>query len=193
MFKQLLCSTVALMASQAALADTWQLNSENAELYFASVKNDTVEETHRFTSITGTLEDGALSISIPLSSIDTTIPIRNERMLEHLFDASKHPAVTATATLPEALYDTSNAPSTQVATVPLALTIAGETITVEAAVQVTHLNETTLLATTRQPILVNAKAFDLVAGIDKLREIAGLNAIDYVVPVTFSVQFEKED
>lgn len=193
MFKQIICSTVALMASQAAFADTWQLSSEASELYFASVKNDTVQETHRFTSFSGTIENGALSISIPLSSLDTTIPIRNERMLEHLFDASNHPTVTATAQLPEALYDTSNAPVSEVATIPLELSIAGETISVDAAVQVTHLTETTLLATTSKPILVNAKAFGLVAGIEKLREIAGLQAIDYVVPVTFTVQFDKVD
>lgn len=36
-----------------------------------------------------------------------------------------------------------------------------------------------------QPIIVNANEFDLVAGIDKLREIAGLSSISQAVPVSF--------
>lgn len=36
-----------------------------------------------------------------------------------------------------------------------------------------------------QPIIINANEFGLVAGVDKLRDIAGLSSISQAVPVSF--------
>ena len=40
-----------------------------------------------------------------------------------------------------------------------------------------------------KPFFIRADAFDVVAGINKLKELASLSSIDYVVPVSFSVTF----
>ncbi|RUO62185.1 YceI family protein [Pseudidiomarina insulisalsae] len=193
MLKSILCTT-AMMAllSVPATADEWTLDSERSTLHFVSVKNDNVAEIHRFTEITGELNDDQLKISIPVSSIDTGIPVRNERMLTHLFNVSDYPFVTATATIPVEVYDIETATGTLPVIIPMEIFIAGEAVEVDAAVQITKLDADHIVATTSQPVLINGKDFALIEGIHKLRDIAGLDAINHVVPVTFSVLFARD-
>ncbi|MDN7124117.1 YceI family protein [Pseudidiomarina sp. 1APP75-32.1] len=178
------------LASAPVLAQNWQLDSENSSLHFVSVKNDHVAEVHRFTEINGDLTDGKLTINIPISSLDTDIAIRNERMHKHLFDSAEYPLVTATAQIPDELYDTSTTLGTLPAVVPLTVFIAGEAVDVDAVVQINKLSSDRIVATTSQPVLISTREFGLVEGVNQLREIAGLDRIDYVVPVTFTVQFD---
>lgn len=194
MLKSLLTSAAAAtLLSTSVFAADWTLDSERSSLHFVSVKNDTVAEVHRFTELSGKMSDGELKVSIPVASIDTAIPIRNERMLEHLFNADEYATVTATASIPTEIYDIETATGTLPVIVPMTVFIAGEAVEVEAALQVTKLDVDHIVATTSQPVLINAKEFGLVKGINKLQEIAGLSAIDHVVPVTFTVQFRRDN
>lgn len=193
MLKSLFTATAAaLLVSASAYADDWTLDSERSSLHFVSVKNDTIAEIHRFTELSGEMNDGELKVTIPVKSLDTAIPIRNERMLEHLFNADEYATVTATAAIPTEIYDIETATGTLPVVIPMTVFIAGEAVEVDAALQVTKLDADHVVATTSQPILISAKEFGLVEGIDKLREIAGLQAIDYVIPVTFTVQFSRD-
>lgn len=188
----LFAGAVLATTTFALQAETWKLDADNSTLHFVSVKNDVVAETHRFTELTGELTDGALEISIPVSSLDTAIPIRNERMLEHLFKAAKFEFVTATAQVPAEIYSSTTTSGSLPAIIPMTVFIAGESVELEAVVQVSRIGTDRVVATTSQPILINAQEFKLIEGINKLQEIAGLNAIDHVIPVTFTVQFERE-
>ncbi|PTB84854.1 YceI family protein, partial [Pseudidiomarina aestuarii] len=80
-------SALLSMGIATAHADTWRINADSSVLNFVSVKNETVAETHRFTDLSGAVTDGKLEVSIPVASIDTQIPIRNERMLKHIFNS----------------------------------------------------------------------------------------------------------
>ncbi|WP_417689457.1 YceI family protein [Pseudidiomarina sp.] len=193
MLKSLLTATAAaLVLSTGAHADDWTLDSERSTLHFVSVKNDNVAEIHRFTELTGEMNDGELKVTIPVASLDTAIPIRNERMLEHLFNADEYATVTATASIPKEIYNLETATGTLPVVVPMKVFIAGEAVEVDAALQVTKLDADHVVATTSQPVLISAKEFGLVKGINKLQEIAGLQAIDHVIPVTFTVQFSRD-
>lgn len=193
MLKSLLTATAAaLVLSAGAHADDWTLDSERSTLHFVSVKNDNVAEIHRFTELTGEMNDGELKVTIPVASLDTAIPIRNERMLEHLFNADEYATVTATASIPTEIYNLETATGTLPVVVPITVFIAGEAVEVDAALQVTKLDADHVVATTSQPVLISAKEFGLVKGINKLQEIAGLQAIDHVIPVTFTVQFSRD-
>jgi hypothetical protein len=59
-------------------------------------------------------------------------------------------------------------------------------------VQVTQLKEGKLLVFSKQPLIVNLSKFNLLAGLNKLREIAKLQSINMAVPVTFSLLFTKK-
>ena len=181
----------SLAVTGAAQASTWQLDNQQAELRFASVKNKTIAEIHRFTQLNGQISNGQLRVEIALSSLDTQIPIRNERMQQHLFNAAEFPMIQATGQLPMAEVQGLNVGQTLALNIPLNLTIRDRTKPVSAEVMVTRLTENQVSATTTAPIMVRANDFDLVDGIEKLRNIAGLSEIDYVVPVTFSVSFSQ--
>ena len=160
-------------------------------LNFVSVKNDHVDEIHRFTDVQGEWVDGKVSIEIPVTSLDTQIPIRNERMLKHLFNAEDYSIVSAAASLEEKLLTEMPVGETLPLMVDITVFIAGKSETMQSSLQVTRLSTDRFLATTTHPINIDTKAFGLVAGIEQLREIAGLQRIDYNVPVTFSVQFTR--
>ncbi|MFV0275687.1 MAG: hypothetical protein ACK5HY_00645, partial [Parahaliea sp.] len=48
-----------------------------------------------------------------------------------------------------------------------------------------------LRVVTTRPVVVNAGDFDLVKGIEALRQVAGLKTISTAVPVTFSLVFSE--
>lgn len=184
-------AATTVFLSSHVLADTWQLDSDNSVLNFVSVKNDHVDEIHRFTDVQGEWVDGKVSIEIPVTSLDTQIPIRNERMLKHLFNAEDYSIVSAAASLEEKLLTEMPVGETLPLMVDITVFIAGKSETMQSSLQVTRLGTDRFLATTTHPINIDTKAFGLVAGIEQLREIAGLQRIDYNVPVTFSVQFTR--
>lgn len=184
-------AATTLLLSSHVSADTWQLDSDNSVLNFVSVKNDHIDEVHRFTDIQGEWVDGNVSVEIPVTSLDTQIPIRNERMLKHLFNVEDYSIVSATTSLEEKLLTDMPVGETLPLMVDITVFIAGKSETIQSALQVTRLGTDRFLATTTYPINIDSKAFGLVEGINQLREIAGLQRIDYNVPVTFSVQFTR--
>jgi hypothetical protein len=186
----LICSSAVLFSNTAA-ACAWSLDSDSARLAFASVKNEHIAEVHRFTEINGSWAGSRVTIEIPISGLDTVIPIRNERMAEHLFKAAEYPQITVTANLAPAQLESLQRGDSHIIDLMLSLEIAGQRGQLPATVQITKVSDNRLLATTVQPIMIDSKSFGLTAGIDKLREIAGLQSIDLVVPVTFSVAFSK--
>ena len=175
--------------TSSALACAWTLEQQTARLSFASVKNDHIAELHRFTELSGAWAGSNVMIRIPVSSLDTLIPIRNERMAEHLFKAAEHPSIEVNASVHPSQIEALKVGESLMMDLVLTLEIAGQRGQVPATVQITKVTDTRLLASTVYPIMIASKTFGLTDGIEKLREIAGLASIDLVVPVTFSVAF----
>ena len=188
---RLLLAAVALttaFASQAA----WQLDPAQSQLRFVSVKNGVVAEVHKFSQLSGSwAEDGKVSVQIPVTTLDTLIPIRNERMLEHVFNAKTFPNITATAMVaPKLLADLMVGASMQHNT-ELSLTLLDQTQTLPVQLTLTKLADGKIQASTTAPVLINATSFRLDMGIHKLQDIAKLNDISLLVPVTFNVEFKR--
>lgn len=169
------------------------LLDENASsLYFLSTKNINITETHTFDSISGTLSaSGHLQIDIDLSSVNTLIPIRNERMQNMLFNVSEHATATYTANVDKALLTLPVGTAKRV-TVEGDLTISGISQKVSFEVLIVRLNNGNISATTLKPTVLNAAQFDLGTGIEALREIAKLAQISSTIPLTFSIEFTKQ-
>ena len=67
----------------------WVLDSENSHLSFVSIKNGVVAEVHRFDTLRGGVNDnGTAALKIGLASVETNIPIRNDRIKSMLFDVA---------------------------------------------------------------------------------------------------------
>lgn len=168
----------------------WELDSERSALNFVSIKNNSIGETHTFDSMVGFVgEDGRVQLAIDLDSVETMIPIRNERMRELLFQTAMFPTANVTAQVaPEVLAAIAEGGSvtTDIA-VKLALHGAQREITVPVIVSG---GEGGLIrVTTPKPVIVGAADFGLEDGVTALREIAGLNSISTAVPVTLNLVF----
>ena len=76
----------------------WNLQPERSQLNLVSVKNAAIAEVHHFTQLGGHIDvKGQVSVAIDLASIETQIPIRNERMKTMLFDTANFAASNISA------------------------------------------------------------------------------------------------
>ena len=170
----------------------WTLDNTQSQLNFVSIKKGFVGEVHNFKQLKGIVtDDGEATITIDLASVATQIDIRDQRMRDVLFEVNKFATATVTAKLDKAVIKGLKTGAST--TLPLALTLNlhGQGKSIPATVTVTALAGDRLLVTTREPLIINATDFDLVNGIEQLRELAGLPSIDIAVPVTATLVFSK--
>jgi len=169
----------------------WSLDNEASQLSFVTIKADHIAEVHTFDVLSGTIGDsGEVEITIELASVNTLIPIRNERMLALLFETNLFPDATITGMIDiEALAEL-EAGTIQTLQFDFDLSLHGSSISLTADLLVTRL-DSGLVASTLKPVIVTAESVGLVAGVEALREIAGLPSISRAVPVSFTVVFDQ--
>jgi len=189
---QLLASLLLTSVMFANIASAhWSLDNEASVLSFVTVKAEHVAEVHTFDVLSGTIDDnGVVEISIELASVNTMIPIRNERMQAMLFETNLFPKATITAQIDLDSLSALSAGESQRQQVELELSLHGSSNTLTADLMILRTPEG-LVAATLKPIIVTADSVGLVAGIEKLREVAGLPSISRSVPVSFTVVFTQ--
>lgn len=166
------------------------LNGSDSTLNFVSTKNTHIIETHHFDTLSGFIsETGVATLVIDLNSIESNIDIRNERMKNLLFETGAFSE--ATVTLPVNVDDLTSmtAGTTDTQTIVADVNLHGVTSAVTTDVVITKLSDSTLLVESVSPLLIQASMFDLVTGIDALKDIANLSVISYTVPVNFTLFF----
>ena len=72
------------------------------------------------------------------------------------------------------------------------LSLHGLSKEMAADVRVVKLAKNRILAVSVNPIIVNADQYNLLEGVEKLREVANLPSISTAVPVTFSLIFKQQ-
>ncbi len=180
------------LTSTLTSAANWQLDNSQSSLHFVSVKNDVVAETNQFKQLHGNWDGNNVNISIAVDSLETLIPIRNERIWQYVLQAEKFATISVKTTLASTEMATLATGQSRVLMLPLSVTIAAETTELNATVRITKLNDTTLTAVSEAPLMLNTNSFKLSAGIAKLQELAGLQRIEPLLPVSFSVQFTRQ-
>lgn len=189
--KNLLLLVICLTTSVHVLAG-WVIDPEGSYVGFASVKNDLIAENHSFTQITGTIEDsGDANIVIALASVETLIPIRNERMQAILFEVAQYPDVTVTANLDLDAFTSLGLGESKTDTILLGINLHGTDISENVLVKVTRSSDNSYEVTSLGPIVIHASQFALSDGLESLRKVAGLQSIDLMVPVTFDLRLVK--
>ena len=183
---------VVLVAFLPAVASAqWSLNNDASTLSFVTIKADHVAEVHTFDELSGAIaDDGSVEIVIELASVNTLIPIRNERMQAMLFETNLFPRATASAQLDLDSLGAMSAGASESMTLNFVLSLRGQSQSYSADVMVTR-GEDAIIASTLKPILVSAESFDLATGVEALREVAGLPSISRAVPVSFTVVFDN--
>lgn len=183
------CAALLLM-TQATLAD-WRLTSAS-KVGYVSIKNNAIAEHNVFSGVTGSLsKKGQLKINIDLSTVETQVDIRNQRMRELFFEVTQYPQAVVTAELDvqELAQIDSGAPLEIVK--PFTLSLHGVEATAEAHLRVVAVGGRAWVSTAR-PILISAADFGLEGGVSALQKIAGLEAIAAVVPVSIDLKFVKK-
>ncbi|WP_168204203.1 YceI family protein [Aliikangiella coralliicola] len=169
----------------------WILNSEMSSVYFVSVKKSAVAETHTFKNISGVLtESGQAKVSIDLASVESMIPIRNERMKQHLFEVDKFPKATISAMVNADKIKRLKPGTSKQQPLKLKLSLHGIESELEGEFSVTKLANNKIQVSTLKPVIVNAATFSLVDGINKLRELASLPSISTAVPVMVTLVYD---
>ena len=181
-----------LFLSSNALAQ-WELVNDESTVNYVSIKKINVGEVNSFRELNGSIEDnGKVSVDIDLGSVETNIPIRNERMKTMLFEVTSFSKANISADLdPEAL-DKMNIGETYKETITFNLSLHGVSKEMATDVRVVKLAKNRILAVSVNPIIVNADQYNLLEGVEKLREVASLPSISTAVPVTFSLIFKQQ-
>lgn len=158
--------------------------------WLQSIKNQTKVEQSSFATLSGGIDgSGFVDICIALDSVDTKVDLRNVRMRFLFFESFKYPQAIGKARLSPSLVDELRAKRRKVITLPVTLDLHGVAQSMEAQVAVTLLDETRVSVATYEPTGVDLAAFDLLGGLQKLEEAAGVK----VVPsssVNFDIVFD---
>ena len=184
--------SLLLALSLPAAAAEWRLDGERSSLYFVSIKKNEVAETNHFDRLSGGYAKGEARLNIDLTSVETGIDIRDQRMRKHLFEVDSHPSATVTLEVSEQRVADLEPGEQALLDATATLDLHGATQELDTPLTVSRLADGSLQVTNARPVVVNAGPFGLTQGVEKLREIAGLPSISPAVPVQFSLYFVKK-
>jgi polyisoprenoid-binding protein YceI len=189
--RQLFLGLAALLLPALTWAQ-WEIDSDSSAINFISIKNDIVAETHSFGSLVGYIGgDGKVELAIDLDSVETLIPIRNERMRELLFETRQYPTANLSAQVDPGILQAAAQGGVVNTVVQVGLSLHGQDALLEVPVVVVGDDGQSLRVVSARPVIVNAGDFGLEAGVTALREIAGLKTISTAVPVTLNLLFNR--
>jgi len=180
-----------LLFSSPVFSD-WYLVNEESKLNFISIKASNIAEIHSFNKISGSVkENGEAQLTINLASLETLIPIRNERMGNLLFETKIYPSAVFKLVVDlEKILLTEVGKSSEVEYRGM-FGLKNKQFPLLVKLKVTRLNDQSFSVSSLEPLLLNADRLGLSNGIEALRAVAGLPSISKSVPVTFSLMFRK--
>ena len=181
---------VWMLVSPAILA--LDIVADRSAVHYLSIKKGAVAEVGQFNTFNGSLsEAGQLQLEIDLSSVDSGIELRDQRMRDFLFEVARFPVATVKAQLAIEPVRKLKAGEELLMEVNGQLQLHGIVHPVTASILVVRLADGTLRASTQVPIVLNINDFALTGGLEKLRSLAALSSIDSAVPVFFSLIFSQ--
>lgn len=191
MLKKYVFILATLFISSNALAQ-WELINDESSVNYVSVKSSTIGELNSFKKLSGTIQSkGELSVDVDLASVESNIPIRNDRLKTILFKVSTFSKANITTTLDPKLFNDLAIGETYRSPVTFNLSLHGISKEITTDIRVVKLTENKILAFSLKPIIINAGQYNFLEGIEKLREVAVLPSISPIVPVTFSLVFKQ--
>lgn len=170
----------------------WNLDNEESKFNFLSIKASDIAEIHTFKKLNGTVkENGEAEIVIDLTSLETLIPIRNERINKLLFETEIFQKVTFKLDVNLASILLIKEGESSNLNYRGVLDFKGKKFSIPVHLSVTRLNKSSFLVSSFKPVLLNTDRLGLSNGMESLRVIAGLSNISKSVPITFSLTFRK--
>jgi polyisoprenoid-binding protein YceI len=166
--------------------------SDSSRIGFVSIKNNRIGENNAFERVSGSIsESGQVAVSVDLSSVETGIGIRNERLQKMLFEVASFPTASIDAALSDSQIAALRAGGARAESVSVNIRLRGKTVSKTANVSVSS-SGGDVRVTTTQPIVITAQEFGLESGVAALQQIAGLNAISRSIPVTVDLRLTAD-
>jgi polyisoprenoid-binding protein YceI len=166
--------------------------SDSSRIGFVSIKNNRIGENNAFERVSGSIsESGQVAVSVDLSSVETGIGIRNERLQKMLFEVASFPTASIDAALSDGQIAALRAGGARAESVSVNISLHGKTVSKTANVSVSS-SGGDVRVTTTQPIVITAQEFGLESGVAALQQIAGLNAISRSIPVTVDLRLTAD-
>ncbi|QUJ75702.1 YceI family protein [Sulfitobacter albidus] len=188
-------AVLSLCAATSVLADGhaqgWTLEPTLSNVSFGSIKNDYTGESHTFTKISGAVSaEGMATVTLNLGSVETLIDIRNARMAEFVFRNAPEATITAEIDMSE-VNGLAVGEATTLETYGT-LALLGVENELDANLFVMRLSEDRVLVSTNGMVMLSTEDAQIDAGIDKLQELASLDSITRVSPVTLRLVFDAD-
>ncbi len=178
-----------LMASPALAAD-WTLDPDTSHLAYGTIKLEDLGEVNSFTNLSGHVgDDGQVEIEIDLSSVETNIDIRNERMIEHVF--RKAPTAKLTAQIDMDAVSGMGVGEASVIEVEATLSLASADVEFYTDMFILRVAEDRVMVSTNDMVFISTEDANVSSGVDKLMELAQLPSITRTIPVTARLMFTQ--
>jgi polyisoprenoid-binding protein YceI len=181
----------ALLLSSGARAD-WTLDGAGSSLYYVTSKAGAVSEVNTFGGLSGSIaDDGTAMLMIDLSTVNTSVEVRDQRMRDIAFKVGEFP-MAHVAVKVDAAALASMAPGTlSTAVYEATLSMHGVSAPIPAELRVIKVDADTVLVQTAKPLLVAASSVGLAEAVEELRTVANLPSINPQVVVDFSLVFNS--
>jgi polyisoprenoid-binding protein YceI len=186
------CLIAGLFAQTAWGAD-WKVDNQASDFHFVTTKAgaagaSAITEVHRFKEIGGSVAgNGKINFNVHTASVDTLIPLRNDRLRDILFKSIDFPEASFSGQVAMSDIQKLKAGDMLDIDVPGTLALVGSSKAINAKLRVVRLSGDRILVGTRESLIVNANDYGLQTGVEALRSLMGLNVLSPSAPVDFSV------
>ncbi len=191
-FKQQLLSILTSLAFVLTISPVYadmSLDNTQSTVKFVSIKKGSAAEVHSINKLSGSLSDeGELKLALDLSSVDTKIDIRNDRMKKYLFEIEKF----ATATITAKLDNLPVVDGISQISADAILGLHGVSKTIKVDVTLMKSGDQLMVAN-NSPVIINTADYGMDSGVAMLQKLAKLPSIATAVPVNFVLVFSKQD
>jgi len=186
-----LLAAISLQVSAKGHAAKWQLVKDESIISFVSIKKGSVGEAHTFTDFSGLIDHNNATVTIKADSVDTNVPIRNERAREFLFETGIYPTISITSDVSAAM-KVAKKGATKMTDLPATLSMHGISKEVSLNISVSRNGKGTISVASTKPVIIKAADYNMDAGVTKLAELVGSIPIASAVPVSFVLTFKKD-
>jgi len=170
----------------------WILNSVASRLNYTTIKLDDIAENNQFMRLDGKVDkSGRVNIAIMLESIVTQVDTRDARMKTYVFETETFPQANIKTQIDMSRLQRLQTGDQMAYETELSVSLKNIETQYDAYLNVTRLGPNKVMVTSTAPIYVHADDFELQSGVDKLQALANLSSITPIVPVTFSLIFER--
>ena len=178
------CALVLTLGVSLSAQANWYLDGESSRLSFITTQNANVADVHRFLVLHGKVDrKGLAQLRIEMDSVNSSVPLRDERMRDVLFDFKHFPEAQISAQIDlQPINDLASGAQLELR-LPVTVSLRGKQHTYQAELLATRLDERRFQVVTLEPLMLQAEDFGLQPELETLRKLAGLSAISFSVPV----------